>query len=269
MPPQTSGNVTTATTKFGKMSVTEIRDLLRSQIQSGALSPGAILNQSHLALELGVSRTPLREAMRMLQEEGVIVAEPNHRARVPFFSADQVEIIYAERIFRVGLATSLTVRNLTDSSLEAMKAAYEALLRAAELQDGEAWKAVDRRFHSLHEGYHHDALNNLIERSAAESSFINQMYWERKIPVGGEVLNSDHAAILTACLARNVDAAVDAAVLHVARAGAMLIDQASPGHGYPVVEQALSLVTKGRARLEDLSGFGVDIGWTYSGLSEG
>lgn len=266
MPEQGDGEaVSSATTK---LSVAEIRDRLRAQIGTGAISPGAILNQAHLALELGVSRTPLREAMRMLQEEGVIVAEPNHRARVPFFSADKVETIYAERIFRVALATSLTVRKLTKDSLVQMKTEYEALLRAAELQDGELWKTVDRRFHSLHEGYHHEALNGLIKRSAEESAFISQMYWERRIPVGGEVLNWDHAAILAACLAHDVDAAVDAAVLHVARAGAMLINQASPGHGYHVVEQAVTLVTGGRARLEGLPGFGVDIGWTYSGVAD-
>ena len=58
-----------------------LRSHLREMILGGLLQPGVVISQVELAHTLGVSRTPLREAMRMLQEEGLIEAEPNRRAR--------------------------------------------------------------------------------------------------------------------------------------------------------------------------------------------
>ena len=54
---------------------------LRQLILDGTLPPGSLLSQLQLSRALGVSRTPLREALRMLQEEGLVDAEPNQRAR--------------------------------------------------------------------------------------------------------------------------------------------------------------------------------------------
>src|SRR5437016_3110357 len=58
---------------------------LREMILSGRLHPGERLSQARLAESLNVSRTPMREALRMLQEEGLIDAEPDRRPRVRGF----------------------------------------------------------------------------------------------------------------------------------------------------------------------------------------
>jgi DNA-binding GntR family transcriptional regulator len=61
---------------------------------------------------LGVGRTPLREALRMLQREGLVEAEPNHRVRVADFSIPDLEQLYAMRISLEALAIRLTVPHL-------------------------------------------------------------------------------------------------------------------------------------------------------------
>src|SRR4051794_18504990 len=71
---------------------------LRRLIMDGTLLPGTVLPQVQLALRLGISRTPLREAMRMLQEEGLVEAPPQKRARVALLDPTHVEAVYVQRI---------------------------------------------------------------------------------------------------------------------------------------------------------------------------
>jgi GntR family transcriptional regulator, rspAB operon transcriptional repressor len=57
----------------------DVYDRIRNAILDGELAPGAVMSQVALAEELGISRTPLREALRLLQGEGLVDAEPNRR----------------------------------------------------------------------------------------------------------------------------------------------------------------------------------------------
>jgi DNA-binding GntR family transcriptional regulator len=76
----------------------DVHQHLRRLIMTGQLAPGAIISQAGVARDIGVSRTPVREAMRMLQNEGLLLAEPNNRARVTGFSAGELEATYFSRI---------------------------------------------------------------------------------------------------------------------------------------------------------------------------
>ena len=60
----------------------DVYERVRTAILDGQLAPGAVMSQVALADELGISRTPLREALRMLQSEGLVEGEPNRRVRV-------------------------------------------------------------------------------------------------------------------------------------------------------------------------------------------
>ena len=60
----------------------DVYERVRNAILDGQLAPGAVMSQVALAQDLGISRTPLREALRMLQSEGLVEGEPNRRVRV-------------------------------------------------------------------------------------------------------------------------------------------------------------------------------------------
>ena len=77
--------------------VDRVYEELRERIASGALPRGSRLRQEALAAELGVSRTPLREALRRLASEGVVVLEPNRGARVADLSRDDMLAAYEAR----------------------------------------------------------------------------------------------------------------------------------------------------------------------------
>ena len=65
-----------------RQAIPHVHAYLRECILDGTLSPGTKLSQVSLAAQLGISRTPLREVLRMLQEEGLVEIEPNQRTRV-------------------------------------------------------------------------------------------------------------------------------------------------------------------------------------------
>src|SRR5664279_5218426 len=91
----------------------DIHRYLRDLILSNALPPETVLSQVEVADCLKVSRTPVREALRMLMEEGLVKAEPNYRCRVLGFDPRELEALYVSRIANEGIAATVTVQSLS------------------------------------------------------------------------------------------------------------------------------------------------------------
>ncbi len=104
---------------------------LRKNIFSGAFPPGYLLNPDHLAQEMSVSRTPIREALQLLAGEGLIDYIPKQGARVKEISVDFLDDYYDTRKWLEGLAIELACQRGIDKEplqqyLEEESAAYEA-----------------------------------------------------------------------------------------------------------------------------------------------
>src|ERR1700757_5032879 len=111
-----------------------VHDELRAAILRNELPAGMILNQVHVAKRLGVSRTPLREAFRMLQREGLIEGESNKRMRVAGLSLEGLEDLYAMRILLEGLAIRLSVPLLTEAALAAIENLLQEMEKFARME---------------------------------------------------------------------------------------------------------------------------------------
>src|SRR5947208_4488476 len=92
-----------------ELSTEVVHDRLRDGILRGEFDPRVPISQVQLAARLGVSRTPLREALRMLQREGLIDSEPNRRVRIAALSVTDLEQLYALRVMVEALAVQLSV----------------------------------------------------------------------------------------------------------------------------------------------------------------
>lgn len=88
-------------------SASDVAELLRERILSGDVSPGARLQQTPLSEALGVSRTPLREALAQLAKEGLLIYEPNRGYAVRGFSADEIGAAFKVRARLEALACGL------------------------------------------------------------------------------------------------------------------------------------------------------------------
>src|SRR5256885_6155912 len=91
-----------------RQAIPHVHTYLRECILDGTLKPGTTLSQVTLAKQLGISRTPLREVLRMLQDEGLVEIEPNQRTRVAGLDPQELDDLYGSRIVMETLALSMT-----------------------------------------------------------------------------------------------------------------------------------------------------------------
>ena len=113
-------------------------ELIREAIIDGRLEPGQRLKEEELARELGISRTPIREALLMLQAEGLVDAIPNRGALVRVHSAEDLEDLYQLRALLEGYAARRAGVRVTDEQLEALRAScdrFDALDSEHELRE--------------------------------------------------------------------------------------------------------------------------------------
>src|SRR5258708_23820615 len=119
----------------GKIAAAQVHTRLRQMILDGTVPPGTVLSQVQLAQEIGVSRTPLREALRMLQAEGLVLAEYNHRVRVADIDISELEYFYASRIMLESLAIALTVPCLSQEDIDRLASTLDQMHAASERRD--------------------------------------------------------------------------------------------------------------------------------------
>ena len=123
--------------------------VLEQKILDGALEPGESLIELKLSAELGVSRTPVREAMRQLEREGLVRTIPNKGAVVVGVSEKDIEDIYTIRTSIEGLAAKWAAAHITDEELAELRGIVELQAFYAAKEDGNQVWQLDSRFHEL------------------------------------------------------------------------------------------------------------------------
>ena len=96
-------------------------ELIREAILDGRLEPGQRLKEEELARQLGISRTPVREALLMLQVEGQVVATPNRGAIVRIHTADDLNDLYVLRALLEGHATRRAGERITAAEVDVLR----------------------------------------------------------------------------------------------------------------------------------------------------
>jgi len=224
-----------------ELSTEVVHDRLRRAILRGELDPTAPISQVRLAATLGVSRTPLREALRMLQREGLISSEPNRRVRVAELSMTDLEQLYAARVLVEALAVRLTVPRYTPADLAELHASL-AEMRLSEERDIEAWEAAHRRYHELLRIHAGERIQRLARELSDHSERYRRVYMAEA--QAWSTAAREHAAIVDAC-AEGGGAASVRLVRHLARTALTLIASVDPEHEPVGVREALRLVTGG------------------------
>lgn len=219
-----------------------LRSHLRELILGGSLQPGTVISQVELARALGVSRTPLREALRMLQEEGLIEAEPNRRARVTRFDPGDLDTVYGCRVMLESLGCVLTVQNFSAAEVARLESELGAMVEHAKSHSVDDWQVAHREFHRILVGRASDQFG----RTIAAHQDRAERYWVMFIRANGGsglgMRHEEHRAIFEAA-ARG--AATEAAVLlarHLARTALTLMAQLAPEHEPITVRTALQFV---------------------------
>ena len=135
------------TTRDGQ-NVALVHERLRRAILTGEI-PAGETSQLALARELEVGRTPLREALRMLQHEGLVISEPNRRVRVAGLTPEDAEQLYAMRIALEAMAVRVTVPELGSSQIAELEGLLAQMDHYMRRQDSAGLRNPHRAFHAL------------------------------------------------------------------------------------------------------------------------
>ncbi|HEX4623138.1 MAG TPA: GntR family transcriptional regulator [Solirubrobacteraceae bacterium] len=227
-----------------RRSVDVVHGALREAILEGDLEQGTILSQVQLAERYGVSRTPLREALRLLQGEGLIDALPNRRVQVASFSVDDLEQIYAMRITLESLAVRLSVAQFDADDLRELNVRLAEMDAFAEPRDIDGWNGPHATFHRglvSHSGARIVALVGQLSETA-------DRYRRLAVTQGDHAwtrVANEHREILDACERREAGEAAQAMARHLARTVLTVVSLVAPEHDPARVRMALASVAAG------------------------
>jgi len=237
--------------RLAKVHLPEIRQAipalhayLRECILDGTLPPGTKLSQVALAEQVGVSRTPLREVLRMLQEEGLVEIEPNQRTRVAGLDPQELDDLYAGRILLETLALSMTFDSIDAATARFARKLLDDMRAAAKRGDVGAWFTLHAQFHGLMYTGVGDAMRRQLTANADRSVRYIRIYqlaepgsWQ----AAGDV---EHAAILDAIVARDRPGALTGLAHHLARTAERVLGDCAPQYEIGSVRHALALVDR-------------------------
>ncbi len=125
----------------------EVADRLRELILDGELAPKARVNELELSHRFGISRTPLREAIKILATEGLLELLPNRGARVASLAEQEIDEVIEVVAGLEATAADLACRRITDKEVAMIADLNDVMLRAWEREDEEVYFRLNREIH--------------------------------------------------------------------------------------------------------------------------
>jgi DNA-binding GntR family transcriptional regulator len=229
----------------GRRTAVEVYETLQQSILSGQLKPGTIVSQVELAKTLNVSRTPVREAMRMLQEGGLLVGEPNYRSRVVGFDPVDIEALYIKRLALESLGVAITTKRMTPASLDELRQVVLALESEDAHDVFEQWQKLHRRLHRLIVAEAGEVLANELEQLELRSERYQSAYKGAHLVGWWQRGEAEHRELFQAISAGNASLAAELAARHLARTALELLAALAPEYDTSRLRSCLSFAIAG------------------------
>ena len=231
----------------GRRTAVDVYEALQDSILSGKLKPGTVLSQVEVARVLNVSRTPVREAMRMLQEGGLVTGEPNFRSRVLGFDPRDIEALYMKRIMMESLAVTFTTKTMTPASREKLGAVVHALEGPDAHETFSTWQSLHREFHRLIVAQAGDAYAADLETLEKRSERYQSAYKGEHLPGWWQRGEQEHRALFDAVSAGDAISAGELSARHLARTALELLAALAPEYDTSRVRMSLQFAIAGAA----------------------
>jgi DNA-binding GntR family transcriptional regulator len=177
---------------------------LRRAILEGELAPGTQIVQETFAERLGLSRVPVREALKILEGEGQVRYQAHHGYFVTQLDVTELLEIYAIRNLLESAVVTAAVPRLEDEDIVRMEEALADMARAAKKADIVAMTAANRRFHfALFEASGKTRFLKIIRQLWDSSEPYRSLYYAE--PVNRSVVRQEHVLIIEAARKRQAD----------------------------------------------------------------
>jgi DNA-binding GntR family transcriptional regulator len=194
----------------------DVADRLREQIFSKQIAPGSWLDEQGLAEQFGISRTPMREAIKVLASEGLVTIKMRRGAYVTEVARKDLEQIFTILSLLEGEAARETATKATEEELNQLDYWHHRLEKAAADRDIEQFFEINGKFHELIQEI---AGNRWMNGVIADLRKVLKLHRRDSLTSTGRLQNSliEHRGILNAILKRDQVAAEKAMRNHLAR----------------------------------------------------
>lgn len=210
----------------------EVTRMLKRMIIDGELEPGQRLVEDRLAAELGISRTPLREALHRLEQEGLLQKRSAGGYVLRPFDAEEVEEAVQVRALLEARVAALAARRAAPEQVEALRANLTAFREAAARDDVVRLAELNTEFHLLLRAA---GGSMLLARLLDEIEGVVERIIRALVPLreAGEWSDEDHARIVNAVVAGDAEGAAEAMRIHVLHGGDAVLDTLRQPDGEP------------------------------------
>ena len=192
----------------------EVADRIREMIRKGLLKKGDRIVEKHFCEEMGISRTPLREALRILHKEGLVNLAPNKGAYVAEPSIQEIREMFDVMSILEGACAKAATERMTEANLQKIERLHQKLEQHYQMRDHEKYLRVNQRYHSLiQEMTGNKTLNEVI--NGLRQKILLYRYRQLYQPERFDRSIQEHRAILEAFRRKDPAAAETAMKTHL------------------------------------------------------
>jgi len=212
---------------------------LRTMLVEGAIAPGAKLNERELSERLGISRTPLREAIKQLAAEGLVDLLPNRGAVAVKLDEEDVRHTFEVLAGLEGLSGELAAARVTDAEVAELRALHYEMLACFSRRDLSGYYRLNARIHTaINEAAANPVLSNTYRSINARVQSLrfrtnqNEAKWKHAV--------EEHEQMIDALSKRDAEAMRKVLVSHVLRKRDTVLELLRAGEIYPPTKPARS-----------------------------
>lgn len=218
--------------------VEAVHDELRRQILHNEMPSGTRINQAVVARTLCVSRGPVREALRLLQREGLVAHVHQHQMRVSSVSVSDLEQLYAMRITLEAFAVRITVPKLLPGDFDQLDAQLSTMDSCAAAGDASRWEETHAEFHVLLWSHAGERIDEELRKLSEYSARYRRLYLQGQ-PLPWADAAKDHRAIVDAAKTGDAHRASACHGTHLGKAALTVAAIVDPSHDPSMVREAI------------------------------
>lgn len=193
----------------------ELLEKIREKILTGIYGDGESLTEVKLAREYGTSRTPIREALRRLESEGLVITTHNKGSVAHKLTPEEISDVFNIRIRVESMAAYLAAKNITPEKLEELKQIQKALEES--VATGKGMSRTDYRFHDLiYEAAGSFPVKAVLQGMSSNIRYVRHESLKNEGRAAQAV--AEHSAILEAIAEKNAERAEKLAYQHILNA---------------------------------------------------